>query len=77
MVFGCINNLWDVVCMFGGLVGGGVVVIVVGLISFDYGLEIGGFIRILVYYCGLYGYKLIWCLVFLVGYIFSVLGNFG
>lgn len=63
------NNLWDKEWIFGGFLGGFVVVLVVGLIVFESGLDIGGFICNLVYYCGVYGYKFIFDVVFQNGYL--------
>lgn len=45
--------------MFGGLLGGVVVVFVVGLVILVIGFDIVGLIRILVVCCGVVGYKLL------------------
>lgn len=57
-------NLWDLVCMLGGLFGGVVVVVVVGIVFVVGVFDGGGLICILVVYCGLFG------LCFLCGCVF-------
>lgn len=69
-IYGMMKNLYDFECILGGLLGGLVVVLVVGMIGFEMGFDIGGLICNLVYFCGVFGYKLMWNLLLLCGYVF-------
>lgn len=68
-VFGRSNNPWDLSRSPGGSAGGGGAATAAGLTGFDYGSEIGGSTRIPAHYCGLYGHKVTWRSVPLVGHI--------
>lgn len=68
-VFGRSNNPWDLSRSPGGSAGGGAAATAAGLTGFDYGSEIGGSTRIPAHYCGLYGHKVTWRSVPLVGHI--------
>lgn len=57
-VFGVIYNFWNLLKMFGGFSGGFVVVVVVGIVFIVLVGDGGGFICILVFCCGFFGFKL-------------------
>jgi amidase len=68
-VFGRTNNPWDLTRSSGGSAGGGAAATAAGLTAFDYGSEIGGSTRIPAHFCGLFGHKVTWRSVPLVGHI--------
>lgn len=74
-VFGRSNNPWDLSRTPGGSAGGGAAATAAALASFDYGSEIGGSTRIPAHFCGLYGHKVTWRSVPLVGHIPPGPGN--
>ncbi|WP_246540996.1 amidase [Mycobacterium spongiae] len=76
-VFGRTNNPWDLSRTSGGSAGGGAAATAAGMTSFDYGSEIGGSTRIPAHFCGLYGHKVTWRSVPLVGHIPNGPGNPG
>jgi amidase len=76
-VFGRTNNPWDPSRSSGGSAGGGAAATAAGLTGFDYGSEIGGSTRIPAHFCGLFGHKVTWRSVPLVGHIPNGPGNPG
>lgn len=59
-VFYIIRNLWDLERVSGGLSGGFAAVVAVDEVFFIFGFDIGGFIRQLVFFCGVVGMKLMY-----------------
>jgi amidase len=76
-VFGRTNNPWDLSRTSGGSAGGGAAATAAGLISFDFGSEIAGSTRIPAHFCGLFGHKVTFGSVPLVGHIPNGPGNPG
>lgn len=68
-IYGIINNFYDFGCMLGGFFGGFLVVLVVGYGLLLIGFDIGGLLCVLVFYCGVYVYKLIFGFFVMCGYM--------
>lgn len=60
VIYGLVRNFWNFECIFGGLSGGVVVVVLVGIVFLVGVSDGGGFIRIFVLFCGLIGLKFLW-----------------
>lgn len=68
-LFGATNNPWDHRRTSGGSAGGGAAAVAAGLIALDVASEIGGSTRIPAHYTGLYGHKVTFRSIPLIGHL--------
>lgn len=69
LYYGMFCILVDGVCVVGGFILGGVVIVVGGMVVVVLGIDIGGLICILFVFCNLMGFKFIVCCVLMMGVV--------